>query len=205
MQERSIYLQLSKSQGYLYLGFGLFFIPSCIWLGYRLIFSNGSPLSFLLALFLCLLCLLFATKQFTGHLQYANGYLTFKSLFVNQHVHLPSLTRAERYMSAGNFPQPLLQLQDDAGNKLIIRPGDYDMKDFEELVAFIHPYIFVTRVDKNFMDLKFSIEQGLNIPRTRIKQALLGTLLYVILPCLVLTALVLLWGIATKQPAFSQI
>lgn len=202
MDSANLKLKLSKSQAYVYFCVGLPLVPLCFWLSYQFFSNEGSLGVLLFALFICLFSLALAVKQLTGQLVYSEGYLTFSSFFTNQHVHLPSLERAERYTSAGKYPHPLLELEDDTGSKLTIAPSDYDLKDFEKLAAFIHPYIFITRVEKNFMDLNFFVEQGLDIPRTKIRHILRGTLLYIILPCVVLTVILITWAIVTRQPAF---
>jgi hypothetical protein len=169
-----------------------------LWLSYQLAIGKDFWKGFLLALGFTLLAIASTINQKTKSLSFEDGRLVQNSFFIHQSVHLPTLIRAERYVTTGKWPSPKLKLEDDRGGLLIFTPGDFTMTDLESIVALLHPYIFINRVEKNFMDLQFYIEQGLDIPSSSAWHIIRGTFLFLFLPCIVLTFLIVVWTILTK-------
>lgn len=175
----------------------------CAWLIFQLVIGKPFWQGLLITFFFTLLSVALAIKQKTESLLFKDGELIQKVYFIQRSIYLPSLVRAERYVTTiGKYPSPRLKLEDDRKNMLVVAPGDFTMKDLETIVKLISPYIFITSVEKNFMDLQFYVEQGMNVPRSSIWHIVRGTFLFILLPCIILTLLLIIWAITTKQPAF---
>lgn len=185
---------------FLLIGSALLLLVS-MWLVYQLTLGKPIGQSLLSVGILALLTIAWGMRLKSERLVLEAGRLTQSSLFVSQSVDLQSLARAERYVM-GKAASPRLKLEDSGGNTLIFRPGDFAKEDLEAVVNIISPYVFIARVEKNFMDLQFYADQGRDIPRSSVGHILRGTILFFILPCLILTLALVLWAIATKQPAF---
>lgn len=127
----------------------------CLWLIFQL--ALGKP--FLQGFLICLLFTLYFTaltlKNKTECLIFKDGCLRQHTIFMQQSVDLPSLVKAKRYLTIGKYPSPRLRLEDEKGGRLVLCPEDYTTKDLETVISLISPYIFITRVDKNFMDLQW--------------------------------------------------
>lgn len=202
MEKCSIKIRASKSQFHFLLVVSIFLTVLCLWLAYQLAIGKSFLRGFLIALFFTVLTTALTIKQKTERLLFSDGYLIQKSFFIYQSVYLPSLVRAERNVTVGKYTDPRLRLEDEAGGTLILSPGDFAMNDLEALVALITPYIFITRVEKNFMDLHFYVEQGIDVPKSSVRHIVRGTFLYILLPCMLLTLALIIWAVLTKRAAF---
>jgi len=164
--------------------------------------GEASWLYTLIFLFITLSVTSVAIELKTVRLNFVDGYLLQRSFFTHEKVYLPSLVKAERYTVGYDVYTPRLKLQDQSGNTSVINPGNFNNIDVRSLVTLVQPYIFITRVDKNFVDLQFFYEQNMDLPKRSVWQYVRGTFLFILLPCLLLTAAVIAWAIITKQPAF---
>jgi hypothetical protein len=130
---------------------------------------------------------------------YHDGILLRHNVFLNQSVDLTQLTRARKYLWWGK--RYIFRLDDSAGGYVRIVPMDYGVPELNTIVDTIRPYIFIPRVDKNFIVLRNYVGDE-DYPKQSFLKVIGKTFLYVILPCVVITAAVIAWAIITKQPAF---
>lgn len=205
MQEIQFDVRGSRPGFWISLSIGVAASLICLYAGSQFPLEQILRTEFPIILFLAFFSLLLAIYSHSLRLHFENGYLIKKDIFRTRQVQLGNLTRARRYMQlnfGGVQPTGILELEDSNGNIMKIKPSEYSLSDIEELVELLHPYIFINRVDKNFMDLQFSTEQGLNLPALSIRKALSGSILYIILPSFVIALLIIAWAIVTNQPAF---
>jgi hypothetical protein len=203
MQNKSFQIYGSRPQVWQYLSLGLFLLLLCAWFGYKWA-SGGDFLTGLVIVGIFgLFSIALAISRYTTVITIKDGKLSLRSAYIHQYVQLDRLVRAERYMQpVGKYPDEILKLEDSDGHTVRINPSDYKLKSFEDLASILHKYIFRTQVDKNFINLHFFVEQGMDVPKTSFWHVIRGSLLYVLLPCIILSALLVLWGFLTKQPAF---
>ena len=205
MHGQSFLIRPSRLEVKLYLFGGAVLLLGSLWMGHQLITTQDVPWQLFAVTFgFGLLGIIGAILRSTTTLQYEDGYLTYHNLFQHQRVQLNDLVSAEKYpvlqFAGPNFLR--LKLVDKNGGRLLVTPHEFRLRDFEALVALISPYISRTNVDKNFTNLQFYIEQGMNLPKLSAWRVIRGTFLFVLLPCLALTVILILWAMVTKQPTF---
>lgn len=156
-------VQASKKQFHVFLALSGVLAAFCLLLGYEAIAGRPSWEELFVLSVLAAVSIIYTIRLKTTIVFTDDGQLMQKNLFVNQKVLLTSLVRAERYTTAPAYTDPRLKLVDKNGNVLILCPGEFTIKDLDDLLAVIGPFIFIASVDKNFMDLYFY--QGQNTPR----------------------------------------
>lgn len=155
--------------------------------------------------FIALIFLIDAIRIGTQQIIIADGQLKVENFFVKQSVQLDQLVEAkhQRIPMLIQTARLVLKLKDAYGNRASIEPALFDDPDTITLANQLRPYVFRPSVDKNFIMFWFGGEP-LKLPKVKPGQIVKGTLLYVLLPCLLLTAALVIWAMATNQPAFRQ-
>jgi len=205
MENEIIRIHASRKQYWQMLLFAVPFLLICVWLGYQLITGKNLLEAFLIFLFFGLLSLALAVSRLTTSILLVDEKLTLSSFFIHQSLQLNKLQKAELHSSFGKYPYWILTLEDRCGAVVRIQPDNYEMKDFNRLAVLLQPYIFITRVEKNFNSLNLYIDQYLDYSKMP-KMTFFGTVrsifLYVFLPAILITCAVVMWAILTKQPGF---
>lgn len=97
----------------------------------------------------------YLSSRFTG-LRYDGSTLSRLTLFSNQSVDLTSLQKAEKiFLLGGGYRLWMLRLEDSATNTLQFSPDWFSAQNLETIYEVLRPYIFITRVEKNFIRLEF--------------------------------------------------
>ena len=82
------------------------------------------------------------------------GLLTLNKRYAVRSVQLAKLDSAEKYKPFQLGPdRTVLRLKDSEGGRLDLWLDDYKATERQTIVTALSPYIFITRVDKNFTKL----------------------------------------------------
>lgn len=196
-------------QLFIYCFWAMIFVFLGIWCIYLLTIGATFDRSILFVFLMTLSSLPLALSTVTRVLSYKAGRLSVNSMFSRQSVELSRLIKSEKYLSIGRYPFWILRLEDSDGHSLRIIPRDYSSADFAIILETLKPYIFINRVDKNFMKLEFYNDSKLemnskdsNYPTSSAVSVTKNVFLRIYLPAILITLIIIVWAIATKQPAF---
>jgi hypothetical protein len=173
------------------------------WVGY-LFFEGGAGLGHFLILCMVTIYTLGLTLiRFSNRLSINNNNLYMSWPFgISKKIELDNLASADRFklhsFSVIGYYW-VLKLHDKNDNFIRILPSDYAREDIEYLMSKLVPYLRPKHVEKNFLDLNFYKSAPPYVPWPPFLRTVWRSFLYVILPAFVLTALLLLYTIATNQ------
>lgn len=149
-----------------------------------------------------------AIKSYTTALMYDSGTLVYKMFFIWRQVDLAHLTRVTReHYLITRFYTRTIRFTDAKGQVLQVFIDQFNSLDLRPMFEAMRPFIFTPRVDKNFSPLLFSDIYGA-IPRPPqdkwrlLRGYMRKASLYVFLPAFVLTVVLVIFAIVTKQPGF---
>jgi len=151
-----------------------------------------------------------AVKSYTTLLAYDSGRLAYRMFFIWQEVDLAYLTSVERrHYLVARYSTRIIRFRDTKGRTLQVFIDQFNSLDLRPLFEAMRPYIFTPRVDKNFSPLLFSdiYEAVPHPPQNKwllLRSHVSRAFLYILLPAFILTAALVIFVIATKQPGFQR-
>jgi len=146
-----------------------------------------------------------ALRAATTSYLYADGVLVRRQFWLRQAIRLDMLVSAkERTYSRRGGPLRLLRLKDSTGKQMRIDLNDFTSVELEPLVRTLQPFVFAKGVDR---DLVLLIPTRFTAPaappeKVRPMRILWRTTVFLLLPSLLAAILVVMWAVATHQPAF---
>lgn len=149
----------------------------------------------------------FTAQSSTGRIEFDRPILRIVTSRKTQAVDLSKLQSAiyiPQFALLGNtfmMNRPCLELTDDYHPTLTLYFRMFDTEDIDTILDCIRPFVIKEGVTRNFTDLpKLMTHRVVSPPLIPWHKALIGGALYVLLPAIVITAIILLVAYLTNQP-----
>jgi|GEM_PF-6524965 len=197
-----------KWRGHIFLGIGVFLLVLSVVFYRDSLKGIYDPSQWRVTFVVGLGSVVNAVKSYTTLLVYDSGTLAYRMFFIWREVDLAYLTSVEqRHYLVARYSTRTIRFRDTKGRTLQVFVDQFNPLDLRPLFEAMRPFIFTPRVDKNFSPLLFSdiyeavrhpLQNKWQLVRSHVSRAFL----YILLPAFILTVLLVIFAIATKQPGF---